>query len=144
MGHSKDDRTRYSVALLSSNDGSPGLPTSRGYDTFLAASQAFQLGSLGVQRIGAFAYIGQAPTYFQFTSGNTVAAKTVRSASRHRNWQPGFYRAGFIGQFFIKKYDLTAMYFHSCRQRLPGDRHSIEPATPAGRSAESHVEWRAV
>src|SRR5580693_7137461 len=60
MGHSKDDRTRYSVALLSSNDGSPGLPTSRGYDVFLAASQAFQVSSLGVQRIGAFAYLGQA------------------------------------------------------------------------------------
>jgi hypothetical protein len=125
MGHSKDDRTRYSASLLSSNDGSPGLPTSRGYNAFFAASQAFQAGSLGVQRIGAFAYLGQAPTYFQFnqttttqvgTDGNTGAPifQTVT------NGVPGtgignksFYRAGLIGQFYVKKYDLTAMFFHS-------------------------------
>ena len=81
MGHSKDDRTRYSVALISSNDGQPGLPTSRSYGTFLAASQAFQLGSLGVQRIGFFDYIGQAPTYFQYTRATTAARrKTHHSA----------------------------------------------------------------
>src|SRR5258707_6284101 len=67
MGHSKNDRTRVSAALLSSTDGSPGLPAGRGYDVFLSGSHAFQAGSLGVQRVGAFAYIGQAPTFFQFT-----------------------------------------------------------------------------
>src|SRR5580692_1185728 len=61
MGHSKNDRTRYSASLLSSNDGNPGLPTSRAYDGYFAASQAFEVGSLGLQRVGAFAYIGQAP-----------------------------------------------------------------------------------
>src|SRR5580700_10483259 len=76
MGHSKDDRTRYSAALLSSNDGSPGLPTSRTYDAFFTASQAFQIGSLGLQRIGAFAYLGQAPTYFQFTQTSTTTVGT--------------------------------------------------------------------
>src|SRR5271156_6359538 len=58
MGHSKDDRTRYSASILSSNDGSPGLPTNRGYDGFFTVSQAFQVGSLGLQRIGFFDYIG--------------------------------------------------------------------------------------
>src|SRR6202521_931153 len=72
MGHSKDDRTRYSASLLSSNDGSPGLPTSRGYDAFFTASRAFQVGSLALQRIGAFAYIGQAPTYFQYSQTTTT------------------------------------------------------------------------
>src|ERR1700694_2651045 len=66
MGHSKNDRTRVSASLLSSSDGQPGLPNSRGYSGFFAASQAFELGSLGVQRVGAFAYLGQAPTTFEF------------------------------------------------------------------------------
>jgi hypothetical protein len=115
MGHSKDDRTRYSASILSSNDGSPGLPTSRGYDGFFTASQAFQVGSLGLQRVGAFAYLGQAPTYFQFTNGN--ASGTPGNAAFGL---PGtgignksFYRTGLIGQIYIKKYDVTAMYFHS-------------------------------
>src|SRR5579863_9127673 len=90
MGHSKDDRTRASAAILSSNDGSPGLPTSRGYDTFLTASQAFQVGGLGLQRVGAFAYIGQAPTYYQFNEGGAPVPGTGIG-------NKGFYRAGFIG-----------------------------------------------
>jgi hypothetical protein len=111
MGHSKDDRTRYSASILSSNDGSPGLPTNRGYDGFFTFSQAFQVGSLGLQRIGAFDYIGQAPTYFQFTEGGPGNAANGLPGTGIGN--RSFYRAGLIGQFFIKKYDLTAMYFHS-------------------------------
>src|ERR1700730_656032 len=64
MGHSKDDRTRYSVSLLSANDGQPGTPTNRGYEGYFAASRAFQVGSLGLQRVGGFAYLGEAPTSF--------------------------------------------------------------------------------
>src|SRR5271154_3831226 len=37
MGHSKDDRTRYSASILSSTDGNPGLPTSRAYDGYFTA-----------------------------------------------------------------------------------------------------------
>ncbi|MGA2421394.1 MAG: hypothetical protein ABSG69_15055 [Candidatus Acidiferrum sp.] len=111
MGHSKDDRTRYSASILSSNDGSPNLPTNRTYDGFFTFSQAFQVGSLGLQRIGAFDYIGQAPTYFQFTEGGLGNAANGLPGTGIGN--RSFYRAGLIGQFFIKKYDLTAMYFHS-------------------------------
>jgi hypothetical protein len=115
MGHSKDDRTRYSVSVLSSNDGSPGLPTSRGYNAYLAFSQAFQVGSLGLQRIGAFDYVGQAPTYFQYTNGNTsgIPGNAAFGIPGTGIGNRSFYRAGLIGMFYIKKYDLTAMYFHS-------------------------------
>jgi hypothetical protein len=127
MGHSKDDRTRYSVAVLSSNDGTVGLPTSRSYGTYLTASQAFQLGSLGLQRIGAFDYIGQAPSYFQFTNGNSSgipgnAAFGLRGTGIGNR---SFYRAGLIGMFYIRKYDLTAMYFHS------SDDKYLATGTPA-------------
>ncbi len=52
-GHSKNDYTRYSVALLSSNDGNVGLSNGHGYDTYLTFSQAFEAGSLGLQRVGS-------------------------------------------------------------------------------------------
>ena len=104
MGHSKDDRTRVSASLLSSNDGAPGLPTSRGYDAFFAASQAFQVGSLGLQRVGGFAYIGQAPTYFQYTLGGVGLPGTGIG-------NKGFQRYGLIGMWYIKKFDITTIYF---------------------------------
>ncbi|MBV9343024.1 MAG: hypothetical protein JO159_19325, partial [Acidobacteria bacterium] len=54
MGHSADDRTRISASLLSSNDGQVGLPSSNGYTGFFSASQAFDTGRLGVQRVGFY------------------------------------------------------------------------------------------
>src|SRR5271165_297208 len=60
MGHSNDDRTRYSAALLSSVDGNVGLPYGNAYTGFFTFSQAFDAGRLGVDRIGGYAMIGQA------------------------------------------------------------------------------------
>ncbi len=106
MGHSKDDRTRVSASLLSSKDGQPGLPTGRGYNGFFAASRAFELGGLGLQRVGGFAYLGQAPTFPQFTqNGTAVAGVGIGNRS--------FYRAGLIGMWYFKKLDVTTIYFHS-------------------------------
>ena len=75
-GHSKNSYTRYSVALVSSNEGGvdlttdvvPGAPPSnRTYDVNLAFSQAFngRGESMGLERIGAFSHIGQRPSYYQ-------------------------------------------------------------------------------
>src|ERR1700730_15978663 len=143
MGHSKDDRTRYSASLLSSNDGSPGLPTSRGYDAFFTASRAFQLGSLGLQRIGAFAYIGQAPTYFQYSQTTTTQVGVDSAGAPVTQTTTGgvpgtgignktFYRAGLIGQIYIKKYDLTAMYFHSADDAFLGTGTAANTPLPTG------------
>jgi len=130
MGHSKDDRTRYSVAVLSSNDGSPGLPTSRSYGAFLTASQAFQAGSLGLQRVGVFDYIGEWPTLYQFSQdGAGVAGTGIGNKS--------YYRAGLIGQFYIKKYDLTAMYFHSSDSAYLGTGTAAGTALPTGAKSPS-------
>ena len=123
MGHSKDDRTRVSASLLTGSDGQPGLSAGRGYNTFLAASRAFEVGSLGLQRVGGFAYIGQAPTYFQFNqtsstvvgtdiNGNPVTSTTTAGVGGTAVGNRGFYRVGLIGQWYIKKVDLTTMFFH--------------------------------
>jgi hypothetical protein len=114
MGHSKNDRTRISASLLNSNDGQPNFSsnngssnviTGKGYDGYLAASQAFQVGSLGLQRAGGFAYIGEAPINCQFALNGGCINGTG-------NVNKLFYRAGFIGMWFVKKFDVTTMYFH--------------------------------
>jgi hypothetical protein len=129
MGHSKNDRTRISASLLSSNDGSPGLPTSRGYDGFISASQAFEAGSLGVQRVGVFGYFGQAPTYFQYTQGTAggVAGTGIGNKS--------FYRVGFIGMWYLKKLDFTTMYFRGWDNAFLGTGTAANAALPTGAKA---------
>jgi hypothetical protein len=102
MGHSKNDRTRYSVAMLSSNDGNVSVPNGHGYDMYLTASQAFQAGGLGLQRVGAFAYFGRSPTYYVTQDGAQLDGLGQKS----------FYRAGFIGMWYIKKFDVTTLFMH--------------------------------
>ena len=126
MGHSKDDRTRVSASLLSQNDGQPNLPTSRAYGGYLAASQAFQLGGLGLQRAGGFAYIGQASTYFQYTSGGAGIPGTGIG-------NQGFQREGLIGMWYIKNFDITTMYFHGHDSAFLGtNTPSGGPLNPTG------------
>jgi hypothetical protein len=142
MGHSKNDRTRVSAALLSSNDGTPGLPTSRGYDGYFSASHAFEVGTLGVQRVGAFAYIGQAPTYFQFTSGGAGIAGTGIG-------NKAFYRVGLIGMWYVKKLDVTTMYFRGSDSAFLATNTPGNQPLPTGAQAamwngglfETHYNW---
>lgn len=116
MGHSKDDRTRVSASLLNSNDGQPnfssangannnGVITGKSYNGYSAASHAFEVGGLGLQRVGGFAYIGQSPTYFNYTSNGSPIPG---SGAGYK----GFYRAGFIGMWYVKNLDVTTMFFH--------------------------------
>src|ERR1700737_3389034 len=72
-GHSVNSYTRYSVALLSSNDGFSQLPAGRSFDTYVTFSRAFQVGKLGLQRFGGYAYIGPRPT-IALTSGTLPGA----------------------------------------------------------------------
>ena len=103
-GHSANSYTRYSVALLSSNSGNVGLPTNRGYDTYLTFSQAFQAGSLGLQRLGGYAYIGQRATYSMTTDGVPIAGTGIGNKP--------FYRAGFSGDLFLGKFEFLPLFMH--------------------------------
>ncbi len=96
MGHSYNDRTRYSVSLLSTSDGQVGLPYgAQSYSTFITGSQAFDAGKLGLQRLGFYAMAGQAPTSW-LTSGGPNAA-IAGSGTQNKN----FSREGFVGQFYF-------------------------------------------
>lgn len=136
MGHSIDGRTRVSASLLNSNDGQPnfssangannnGTITGKSYNGYFAASQAFESGNLGVQRVGGFAYLGQAPTYFKFTSGG---AGIVGSGAGYK----GFYRAGFIGMWYVKQFDVTTMFFHGWDSAFLGSNTPANVALPTG------------
>ena len=105
MGHSYNDRTRYSAALLSSNDGNVGLPYGNAYTGFFTASQAFDAGKLGVDRIGAYAMVGQASTYFLTSGGTTIPGSGLGNKS--------FHREGIVGQFYFgQHFDMQVVTQH--------------------------------
>jgi hypothetical protein len=109
-GHNKNSYTRYSIAMLSSVDGNPGLTTAGGsapntartYDVMVNVNQGFAVKGLGVQRIGALGYFGQSPTYFLTSDGNNVKGQGNRS----------FSRIGAYGWWFIKDLDVETFYLH--------------------------------
>jgi hypothetical protein len=94
MGHSFNDRTRLSVAVFNSVDGSPDLPYGQNsYSVFIAGSQAFSAGKLGVQRIGGYAMIGEAATTFALQGGAPLSGSGVGNKD--------FSRVGFEGLFYL-------------------------------------------
>lgn len=104
MGHSADDRTRVSAALLSSNDGNVNLPYGNSYTGFFAASHAFDVGKLGVDRVGAYAMVGEAPTGYLTTGGSAIPGTGMQNKS--------FSREGFVGLFYFGKLDFLALTQH--------------------------------
>ncbi len=95
MGHSYNDRTRYSASLVSSNDGNVGLPYGNSYTGFFTFSQAFDAGKLGVDRVGAYAMVGAAPTYYLTTGGGTSPIAGSGTGNK------SFSREGFFGLFYF-------------------------------------------
>jgi hypothetical protein len=94
LGHSYNDRTRLSAAVLSSVDGSPDLQYGQNsYSWFFAGSQAFNGGKLGVQRVGGYAMVGQAPTAYYTAGGAPVPGTGVGNKD--------YYRVGFEGLFYL-------------------------------------------
>ena len=104
MGHSENDYTRYSVSVLSSNNGQPGLPTNSTYDVYANFTQGFELPGLGLQRGGVYGYFGQAPTFFQTDNGRPIAGTGTGNRS--------FSRVGAYGLWYFGKFDFSTFYLH--------------------------------
>jgi len=108
MGHSDNDRTRYSASLLSSSDGTPGLIYgANSYTGFFTASQAFDVGKMGVDRIGGYLMVGQAPTNWLTSGGpnGPIPGSGIGNKS--------FHREGFVGQFYFgQHFDLQVVTQH--------------------------------
>ncbi|MGA9390501.1 MAG: hypothetical protein WBV69_08655 [Candidatus Sulfotelmatobacter sp.] len=110
LGHSANDRTRYSAALLSSVDGTTQLPYgANAYSGFFTASQAFDAGRAGVQRIGGYAFIGLAPTTWITQTGPSGTLPIPGSGIGNKS----FSREGFVGQFYFGSHvDLQVVTQH--------------------------------
>jgi hypothetical protein len=106
MGHSVDDRTRVSASLLSSSDGNENLITgANSYSGFFTFDQAFDAGRLGVQRLGAYAFVGEAATYYRTSLGVPVPGSGIGNK--------GFSREGFTGQIYLgSHFDLNVVTQH--------------------------------
>mgnify|MGYP001598714045 FL=1 len=103
-GHSLNSYTRYSAAVLTSTDGEPGGANFGTYDYNVNVSQAFDGGKMGVERIGAFGYLGERPTSYQSSGGEEIPGTGSNSKS--------FYRAGVAGDFFLHKLEFLPLYMH--------------------------------
>jgi len=128
-GHSDNDYTRYSVSVLSSNDGQTGLPAGNSYDVYTNFTQAFEIPRLGMQRVGVYGYFGQSPTFFQTSNGRPIPGTGMGDRS--------FYRAGAYGLWYAGKFDFKTFYMHGydnvfLGNAVPANQPSQLPAGAVG------------
>jgi len=123
-GHSIGSRTRYGVAVLSSSSGNVGLPTSTSYDTYLTLSHAVEAGSLGLERFGGFAYVGQRPTGYQTSGGTPIPGTGMGNKS--------FYRVGLNGDFFFGRLEFLPLVMHASDNAYLGTGVGAGGTLPAG------------
>ena len=141
MGHSENDRTRFSAAVLSSNDGQPGLASRNAYSGFFAASQAFDLGKLGVDRVGFWAMAGKAPTFTLTSAGAPISGGGMGNK--------GFSRYGFNGLFYFGRLDFLTFYEHGSDSAFFGTSMPANIPLPDGARSpvwnggfvETHFVW---
>ena len=154
QGHSANSYQRYTVSLLSSDEGGVGFTnsvtapnannnnTGSSYDWFFAGTEGFQTGKLGVQRIEPFFYYGQRPTIFNKTVGGVVIPGTGTG-------NEPFYRVGVQSDFFLGKFELLPFFQHSQDNvYLANSLASNLPLTPGMQNAvwnggfvEAHYSW---
>ena len=106
MGHSANSYTRFSVAVLGSTDGVPGLPSGKSYDGTVTLSQAFDAGRLGVERVGVYGYLGRRPTSFETINGGEPIPGTGTNNKT-------FYRVGAVGDFFLGRFEVIPLVMHA-------------------------------
>ena len=105
LGHSDNDYTRYSVAVVSDSNGETGLPSNQAYDIYANFTQAFEVPKLGRQQFGVYDFTGESPTFFQTSGGNPIPGTGMGNRS--------FYRAGAYGHLYAgSKVDFYTFYMH--------------------------------
>lgn len=128
MGHSKNDRTRISAAVMSSNDGNVNLPGGNAYSAFITASQAFSAGYHGgVDRVGAYFYGGDAPTFFLNSGGAPITGQGNKT----------FTREGVFGLIYVKKLDFSLFYQHGSDSAFFGTGTPANAPLPPGARSPS-------
>jgi hypothetical protein len=137
-GHSVNSYTRYGVAVLSGNDGNVALGSGHSYDTYLTFSQAFQVGKLGLQRFGGYAYIGERPT-IALTSGaipgSTPGPGTSTAIAGAGYGNKSFYRVGFSAQLNLGKLLVLPFFMHGYDSAFLGTSTPANIGLPDGAKA---------
>ncbi len=103
-GHSDNDYTRYSVAVVSNTNGATGLPSNKAYDVYANLNQSFEVSRLGSQQIGVYGYFGESPTYYLTSGGNPIPGTGLGNKS--------FYRLGAYGHWYVDKFDFYTFFMH--------------------------------
>jgi len=104
QGHSENDYTRYSVAVVTNSNGAGGLPANQAYDVYANFNQSFEAPWLGSQQVGVYGYFGESPTYFQTSGGTPLAGTGTGNRS--------FYRIGAYGHWYVHKADFYTFFMH--------------------------------
>jgi hypothetical protein len=127
-GHSENSYTRYGVSILGNTDGQVGFAGgSHAYDAAVTFSQAFDAGSLGIQRIGLYGYLGQRPTTFE-TSGGAPIPGTG-------SFNKSFQRYGVAGDFFLGNLEFLPLYLRAQDDAYLGTSTPGDQPLPAGARA---------
>jgi hypothetical protein len=124
MGHSLNDHTRYAASMVSSTNGGLGLPGGRSYDGYLHLSQGFLVPHLGLQRIGAYGFVGLQPTFFLTSNGEPIAGTGRGNRS--------FYRAGVYASVYLGRFDLTSIFQRAGDNVYLGNALSPNDTLPIG------------
>ena len=143
MGHTDNDHTRYSIAVVNNSNGATGLQGSQAYDVYANFNQSFNVPGLGLQRVGVYSFAGESPTYNQTSGGRTIPGTGMGDK--------GFYRAGAYGQWYAGKFDLQTFYEHGhdnvfLGNAVPSNQPSLLPPGAVGPSwnggfAELHYNY---
>jgi hypothetical protein len=114
-GHNANSYTRYAFSVVSSLDGGVGLAygctavntncgtlAGRTFDYYGHFEQAFNIHNAGYMKVGAYAYYGFAPTYWQTSGG----------AQLYGLGNEPFYRAGAEWLWYTNHWNLKGVFLH--------------------------------
>jgi len=104
QGHSANDYTRYSIAVVGNTNVVTNTASNQNYDVYANFNQSFETPWLGRQQIGVYGLWGQSPTYFQTSGGAPLAGTGLGNRS--------FYRLGAYGHWYLNKFDFYTFYLH--------------------------------
>jgi hypothetical protein len=129
LGHSPNDYTRYSVAVVTDSNGATGLPSNQSYDVYANFNQAVEVPWFGRQQIGVYGYFGESPTYFQTSGGRPIPGTGQGSRS--------FYRAGAYGHWYVNKFDFYTFFMRGqdnvfLGNAVPANNPALLPVGAAG------------
>jgi hypothetical protein len=122
QGHSENDYTRYSVAMVTDSNGSTGLPSNQAYDLYANFNQAFEAPWFGRQQVGVYGYFGESPTYYLTSGGRPIPGTGTGNRS--------FYRFGAYGHWYVDKFDFYTFYMHGSDNVFLGN--SVPSNQPSG------------